>query len=456
MPKHELRAASALAAVFSLRMLGLFMIYPVFALFARGLTGATASSIGLALGIYGLTQGLLQMPFGLLSDRIGRKVMVVAGLVLFGAGSAWAARAHSIDAMIGARALQGAGAVGAVILALVADLTAEENRTKAMALVGMTIGLSFFVAIVLGPVLAGWIGVAGIFWLMSVLAVVGILVTLFAVPTPRRRRVHREAEPVPAMLGAALRNSQLLRLDFGIFTLHAMLTASFLVVPALFARTLGLGSRSDWGVYLPILLISVAIMVPAIIIGERRRRMKGVLVTAVAALLVSQIMLAAAAEERVMLLAALTLFFAAFNVMEASLPSLVTRIAPTGATGTATGVYSSSQFLGIFVGGAVGGWMHQHFGTGAVFESTGVLAALWLVLAATMRQPTYLASRVVRLGEGTGEARQLAAALREVPGVAEAVVVAEEGVAYLKVDAKIYDVRRAAQVAGTPPGTPSE
>ena len=455
MPKHELRAAISLAAVFSLRMLGLFMIYPVFALFARGLAGATASTIGLALGIYGLTQGLLQMPFGVLSDRVGRKVMVVTGLVLFGVGSVWAARAHSIDAMIGARALQGAGAVGSVVLALVADLTAEENRTKAMALVGITIGLSFLVAIVLGPVIAGWVGVSGIFWLMSALAVVGILVTLFAVPTPRRRRVHREAEPVPAMLGAALRNRQLLRLDFGIFTLHAMLTASFLVVPVLFARTLGLGSRSDWGVYLPVLLIAVAIMVPVIIVGERRRRMKGVLVTAVAALLVSQIVLAVAGDERVMLLAALTVFFAAFNIMEASLPSLVTTTAPTAATGTATGVYSSSQFLGIFVGGAVGGWVYQHAGTGAVFEFNGVLAALWLVLAATMRPPTYLASRVLRLGEGARDARQLAAALREVPGVAEAVVVAEEGVAYLKVDSRVYDVRRAAQVAGTPPETQS-
>ncbi len=448
MSQHELRAAVSLAAVFALRMLGLFMIYPVFTLFARGLSGATASTIGLALGIYGLTQGLLQMPFGLLSDRVGRKVMVVAGLVLFGVGSAWAARAHSIDAMIGARALQGAGAVGSVILALVADLTAEENRTKAMALVGVTIGLSFLVAIVLGPVLAGWIGLSGIFWLMSALALVGILVTLFAVPTPPRRRVHREAEPVPAMLGATVRNPQLLRLDFGIFTLHAMLTASFLIVPVLLAHSLGLGSRSDWWVYLPILLISLAIMVPAIIIGERRRRMKGVLVTAVAALLVSQIMLAAAGDGRVMLLVALTVFFAAFNVMEASLPSLVTKTAPTGATGTATGVYSSSQFLGIFVGGAVGGWMYQHVGASAVFEFTAVLAALWLVLAATMRQPAYLASRVLRLGEAARDARELAAALREVPGVAEAVVVTEEGVAYLKVDSKVYDVRRAAQVAG--------
>ncbi len=450
MPKHEMRAAASLAAVFSVRMLGLFMIYPVFALAARSLSGATPYTIGLALGIYGLTQGLLQMPFGLLSDRLGRKPMVVGGLILFGLGSAWAASAHSIGAMIGGRALQGAGAVGAVILALVADLTAEENRTKAMAMVGMTIGLSFLVAIVAGPVVAAWIGFSGIFWLMSVLAVVGIAITVFVVPAPRRTRVHREAEPVPALIGAALRNGELLRLDFGIFALHAMLTASFLVVPALFASTLGVSSRSEWLVYLPILLFSVVVMVPAIIVGERRRRMKGVLVCAVAALAASQLMLAFGGGDKVMLLAALTVFFAAFNIMEASLPSLVTKTAAPGATGTATGVYSSSQFLGIFVGGVAGGWIHQHAGTSAVFEFAGALALIWLVLAATMRAPSYFASRVVRVGPGAPEPARLAAALRELPGVAEAVVVAGDGVAYLKVDSKLYDAGKAAALAGAP------
>ncbi|MGC8520653.1 MAG: MFS transporter [Steroidobacteraceae bacterium] len=451
MPKHELRAAASLAAVFSVRMLGLFMIYPVFALAARGLSGATPYTIGLALGIYGLTQGLLQMPFGLLSDRIGRKPMVVAGLILFGLGSAWAASAHSIATMIAGRALQGAGAVGSVILALVADLTAEENRTKAMAMVGMTIGLSFLVAIIAGPLLSAWIGVSGIFWMMSVLALIGIAITLFVVPSPRRTRVHREAEPVAALIGSALRNTQLLRLDFGIFALHAMLTASFLVVPVLFASTLRLPGRSEWLVYLPILLLSVVVMLPAIILGERRRRMKGVLVGAVAALAVSQFMLAFGSGDSVMLLAALTVFFAGFNIMEASLPSLVTKTAPPGGTGTATGVYSSSQFLGIFAGGVAGGWIHQHGGTAEVFEFAGALALAWLVLAATMRAPSYFASRVVRLGEGRGaDGAGLAAALRALPGVAEAVVVADEGVAYLKVDSKLFDPQKAAALAGAP------
>ncbi len=450
MEKQELRAAASLASVFSVRMLGLFMIYPVFASFARHLPGATAYTIGLALGIYGLTQGLLQMPFGILSDRFGRKVMIVLGLVLFGLGSAVAARAHTIDGMIWGRALQGAGAVGSVILAMVGDLTSEDHRTQAMAMVGMTIGLSFLVAIVAGPVVGGWIGISGIFWLMSALAVLGIAITLFIVPAPRRLSVHRDAEAVPALLGATLRNSELLRLDFGIFALHAMLTASFLVVPVLLAGTLGMHAGAEWRVYLPVLLVSVAVMVPVIIVAERLRRMKAVLVAAVAALAASQFMLAAAGQDKWVLLSAVTVFFAGFNVMEASLPSLVTKIAPAASKGTATGVYSSSQFLGIFVGGVAGGWIHQRLGAAAVFDCAGVLALLWLLIAATMRRPSYLASRIVRIAS-VADGERLSAQLLQVPGVAEAVVVPEEGVAYLKVDSKRFDRQRAETVASGVP-----
>jgi len=446
MEKQEFRAASSLAAVFSVRLLGLFMIYPVFADYARHLSGTTPYRIGLALGIYGLSQGLLQIPFGLLSDKIGRKTMIVLGLIMFGIGSAVAALSTSIDGVIVGRALQGAGAVGSVILALVADLTSEESRTKAMALVGVTIGTSFMVALVAGPLLAGVIGVAGIFWLMGALAVIGIAIIEFVVPRPRTLRVHRDTETVPAMFGRILKNTDLLRLDFGIFALHALLTASFLVVPSLLHARLDVTNHSQWLIYLPVLLLSVVVMVPAIIIAEKYRCMKTVIVGAVAALAASQFMLLFGQAHVSVVLAALTLFFAGFNVMEASLPSLITKAAPPAAKGTATGIYSSSQFLGIFVGGVAGGLLHQNAGSGSVFAWGGGLALLWLLLALSMRPPSYLSTRLIRI-HGRADTGQLAARLREVPGVAEAVVIAEEQMAYLKVDSKLFDAGKAQALA---------
>ncbi len=447
MEKHELRAAISLAAVFSVRLLGLFMIYPVFAAYAQHLSGATPYKIGLALGIYGLSQGVLQIPFGLLSDRMGRKTLIVLGLVLFGIGSAVAAVSTSIDGVIIGRVIQGAGAVGSVILALVADLTAEENRTQAMAIVGITIGTSFMVALVAGPVIAGFVGVSGIFWLMVGLALLGIAITRFVVPNPIRLSVHRDAETVPAMLGSMLKNKELLRLDFGIFVVHAMLTANFLVVPDMLHAGLDVDSHTQWIVYLPVLLVSVAVMVPAIVVAEKYRLMKTVFVSAIAALAASQIMLFAGARNIYVVLAAITVFFAGFNVMEASLPSLVTKTAPPDAKGTAMGIYSSLQFLGIFAGGVVGGWAHQTAGSAGVFALTAGLALLWLLVAATMARPSYLTTRLLRIGDGA-DAESLAARLRQVPGVAEATVITEEKLAYLKVDSKIFDVATAESLAG--------
>ena len=452
MKPHEFRAAAALAAVFSVRLLGLFMIYPVFAAYAGGLHGANSYLIGEALGIYGLSQGLLQIPFGLLSDRIGRKVMIALGLALFGAGSAVAAISTTIGGVIVGRALQGSGAVGSVILALVADLTGEDSRTAAMAMVGITIGASFIVALLAGPVVANFIGVAGIFWLMVALALVGILITQFVVPNPPRIRVHRDAETVPALLGAVLRNRELLRLDIGIFALHAMLTASFLVVPDLLRGTVGVAVHDQWMVYLPVLLISVAVLVPAIIVAEKYRRMKGVFVSAVMALVASQIMLFYGSGNLFVLLVALIVFFSAFNVMEASLPSLITKVAPPDVKGPAMGVDSSLQFLGIFIGGIIGGMAHQHSGSAGVFMLTTALAVIWLVAAAGMAQPSYLTTRLVPIAESKlSDAPGLAAKLRQVPGVAEAVIIAEESVAYLKVDAKSFDAAMAEAVAGRSP-----
>lgn len=444
MTKQEFRAAISLSAVFSVRLLGLFMIYPVFASYAGSLSGATAYLIGEALGIYGLTQGLLQIPFGLMSDRFGRKPLIIVGLVLFGCGSAIAALSGSIAGVIVGRALQGAGAIGSVVLALVADLTAEDSRTAAMAMVGLSIGASFMTALVAGPIAAHVVGIAGIFWLMVALAVAGIAITQFAVPNPHRLVRHRDAETVPGLIGAVLRNVELLRLDLGIFCLHAMLTAGFLVVPRLLRDTLGIASRDDWMVYLPVLAVSVVAMVPGLVAAERYRRMKEVFVVAVAMLVASQTMLYFAAHHPVLLLAALIVFFSAFNVMEASLPSLITKVAPPDAKGTAMGIYSSLQFLGIFAGGAAGGWANQVAGSSGVFAVTLALALVWLVAAATMARPSFLTTKLLRVADPIArEPQRLAGHLLQVPGVAEAVVDSEEKIAYLKVDLRRFDAAAA-------------
>ncbi len=264
----ERRAALSLASIFALRMLGLFMIYPVFSVYAEHLRGVTPTTIGLALGAYGLTQALLQIPFGMLSDRVGRKPIIATGLLIFAIGSVVAALSGSIYGVILGRILQGGGAVGSTILAMTADLTREEHRTKAMALVGMTIGLSFAVALVLGPVLTTWIGVPGIFWLTSVLALGGIGVLYLSVPQPARQRLHRDTEAVPALFKRVLTDGQLLRLDFGIMALHGILTASFVALPLALRDAAGLDTQHQWYLYLPVLVVAVVAMVPFIITGR--------------------------------------------------------------------------------------------------------------------------------------------------------------------------------------------
>lgn len=434
MTSVEKRTAMGLAGVYGFRMLGLFLILPVFALYAESLESVTPFLVGLAVGIYGLTQAALQIPFGMLSDRIGRKPVIFAGLLLFALGSVIAATADDIWMIIIGRAVQGSGAVAAAVMALAADLTREENRTKAMAMIGMTIGFSFMLAMILGPLLNSWIGVSGIFWLTALLALVGIAIIGLVVPTPESRTLRRDATPVPALFAKVLANRDLLRLNVGIFILHLLLTALFLVVP-LALRDVGLAPESHAWLYLPVMLLSIAAMVPFIILAEKKGKLKGVFLFAIAVLCLGQMLLWFGVGDFWFLAVALWVFFSAFNLLEATLPSLVSKTAPADAKGTAMGVYSTSQFLGAFVGGIAGGWIHQVDGISGVFIAGALLTIVWLLVAKGMSKPGRYSSKLLALGCISQElAQQLVSELRSVRGVIEAVVVADEGVAYLKVE----------------------
>ena len=440
MNRTELRAAISLSCVYATRMLGLFMILPVFALYADQLKGMTPLLTGLAIGAYGLTQALLQIPAGLLSDRVGRKPVIIGGLMVFALGSVVAAQADSIQIVILGRALQGAGAIAAAIMALVADLTREAHRIKAMALIGMSIGLSFAAAMVLGPVLNEWVGVPGIFWITAVLAVGGMMIVAFAVPRPAVTRMHSEAEAVPAQFRRVLKNGELLRLDFSILALHTLLTASFVVMPLLLRDEVGLAASSHWKMYLPVLFCSLLAMIPFIFLAGRKGLIKPVFLAAVTVLGVAELGLYLLSPTLITVFVLLFVFFTAFNLLEAMLPSLISQVAPVDCRGTAMGFYSSAQFLGAFLGGALGGLMQGWFGLQAVFAFAALVALIWLFVAASMTPPRKLASYIHKVTvTDRADADRLTQELTAVAGVAEAVVIPDQGVAYLRVDKRVFD-----------------
>ncbi|WP_175105283.1 MFS transporter [Pararobbsia alpina] len=382
MSPKELRSSMSLAAVIGLRMLGLFMIIPVFTIYARTVPGGeNAATVGLAIGIYGFVQALFYIPYGWLSDRLGRKPVIATGLAIFALGSVIAALAHDMNGLILGRAVQGLGAVSSAVIAFVADLTAEANRTKAMAMVGGFIGISYAVAIVAAAPLFGWIGMKGIFLLIAVLAVAAIAVVFWVVPDPGVKPVHHKAP-----FRTVLHNPELLRLNFGVFVLHATQIALFVVIPRALVEA-GLPVVHHWVLYLPVMGLSFVLMVPAIIVAEKHGRMKPVMLAAIALLLAGQILLATMPHTIWTVAIFLLIYFLGFNVLEASQPSLVSKLAPGERKGAAMGVYNTTQSLGYAVGGAGGGWLLAHVSASSVFTVCSVFVFAWLIVAATMARP---------------------------------------------------------------------
>lgn len=434
----EKRAAWSLSMIYASRMLGLFMIFPIFSLYASDLEASTPALVGLALGAYGLTQALLQVPFGLLSDRWGRKPVIAFGLIIFLLGSVIAAEAETIYGVIAGRALQGCGAIASAVMALAADLSRESQRTKLMATLGISIGGAFMLAMILGPILANYLALSGIFYLTALLAFVAVVVLFRIVPTPVRSTHHRDAQASPVQFIHLLKNPELLRLDIGIFCLHLMVTCGFVAFPFILVD-MGIETRWHWGVYLPVMLGALFVMVPMIIVAEAKKKMKQVFLVCILGLAFAGWLLAANQSTAIFYFAVL-LFFSAFNTLEALLPSLVSKIAPPDQKGSAMGLYSSSQFLGAFCGGVLGGWIHGAYDVFATFWLIAGVAILWFVVAMTMKKPQPLKSYMVKIGVSNQErAAASANRLSGLPGVKEVVVVADEGVAYLKADPRELD-----------------
>ena len=436
----EIKAAFSLASVFGVRMLGLFMILPVFAIYGEQLTGYSPIWLGLAIGAYGLTQALLQIPFGILSDKYGRKPIILMGLVIFLIGSIIAAMSDTIYGVVLGRAIQGMGAIASAILALAADLSREEQRPKVMATIGMFIGLSFTFAMILGPVVANAFGLSGLFWFTGGLTIVAMFMIQFMVPNSVNKAPRGDSVALPSQISQLIRHPQLSRLNWGVFILHMALTACFVTLPKQFVDS-GLALESHWQIYLPTLIGSFLLMVPFMIIAIKKQQEKLMFSAAVTLLTLALFSLWLLPTGFWSLVLSVVLFFTAFNYLEATMPSILSRIAPAGLKGSVMGVYSSSQFLGAFVGGLMGGLIASQYGEQAIFLVMAVVSLCWLVLTFGMEK--LKKSKSFSLATNIScekQAEIIAEQLINMPGVIEATLMHSEAVAYLKVDDKVVDL----------------
>lgn len=428
----ERRATFALSSIFALRMLGLFMIVPVFAIVGQQYQGATPALLGLAVGIYGLTQAIFQIPFSLWADYSAKKPLVILGLVLFAIGGAIAATSTSIWGVIIGRAVAGSGAVSAVVMALLADVTREEQRTKAMATMGMSIGLSFMVAFSIGPALNAHLGISGLFWLTSILAILAMLL-LLVVPTAQIK--HKQTDHhYKDKFKTVLSNPNLNRLHISIFFLHLIMTALFVYIPGQLVQSAGISINHHGLVYLPLLLLGVTFAVPGIIVAEKKRQMKNIFSVAVGVALAALLVLSEFYASKWGLVFGLGLFFIAFNMIEALLPSWVAKITSSSVKATAMGINASSQFLGAFVGGTLGGQLLAYHHLGMGWFILAIIAGIWLVVSLMMDNPRYLSTLTVKLPAMKEDTHPWSQELLSIHGVEEVVILQEQGLAYLKVD----------------------
>ncbi|SET72533.1 MFS transporter [Thalassotalea agarivorans] len=442
----EKKAAISLAAVFGLRMLGLFMLLPVFAIYGTELEGYSPLWVGIAIGAYGLTQAILQIPMGMLSDKFGRKPIILAGLFVFLLGSVIAANAETIYEVVFGRALQGMGAIASAILALAADLTREEQRPKVMATIGMFIGLSFTLAMVIGPIVADAFALSGLFWLTALLTLFAMLAIQFVVPNAINKAPKGDNLPMPQQMKKLISHPQLLRLNVGVFVLHMALTACFVVIPT-YLVSAGLNLESHWLVYLPVLLGSFFVMVPFMIWAMKKNKEKGMFNSAIALLAIAMFAAYVAPVTLINLIVILMAFFIAFNYLEATMPSLLSRITPAGVKGSAMGIYSSSQFFGAFVGGLVGGWLTVEYNDHMLFAVMTLCIVGWFLLNLSLKMAPKGKNFSFKTPQYDEQTAEIALSkLTAIPGVLEATIVHSESVAYVKLNDKETDINRVKQV----------
>ena len=429
------KAVIALSGIFATRMLGMFLLLPVLALSSNELAGASPMLMGVALGVYGLCQAALQIPFGLLSDHYGRKPVMTLGLTLFLLGSLVAAFSSSIFGIILGRALQGAGAIGSTTLAFIADLTPEDKRSQAMAIVGINIAASFGVAMLFSAPLFEATGIHGIFMTTAALACLSLILLHTLIPTPQREYFHRDTSVMTSSIKDTLKSTELKRLDFGIFTLHLTLGACFLVLPTIIASWEGITATT---IYAPALLGALPSMLLGTYFGEKNRKIKEMLIFCVAAIFGTLIYMQSTALTPTHLTIALLIFFSAFGLCEAFLPSLVSKLSPSHTKGTAIGLFSTAQFLGVFAGGYLGGLTLSSYGQSGLFLMCASLCLIWLILTIRMKQPPYLSSQMfdVKIHDNV-TSKKLQQHLLSQPGIHQAEIVSDDGIAYLKFDSKI-------------------